>query len=308
MSRRHGMVLRAPLLTRFPWLVHGFSTRLGGVSSLDGPASPRGTDLNLGESAWDTADRVAENRRRFIAALPAARSRLVLQRQIHSDLIRTLDGACAGPEARTSPRSTRTPGTSRTPAGDGLITDRPGLLLGVLTADCLPILLVDARQRMVSALHCGWRGTARHLAEKAVGQLRMLFGSRPGDLWAAIGPGIRDCCYAVGPEVVDEFSSQFTYGESLFVARSRPFTPLETKRSIMILPLRSNFGPRSKEEIYLDLVLANTHQLRDAGIPEEQIATDAPCTHCNPKLFFSHRRDGECSGRMLSVIGIRKRV
>jgi YfiH family protein len=300
------MILRAPLLAQFPWLVHGFSTRIGGISSFDGSRSARATDLNLGHSTWDAATHVAENRRRFVAALPAKGMRLVLQRQIHSDFIRAVNGADAGPQVGTLERVSRASKAARLPAGDGLITGNPAVLLGVLTADCFPVLLVDARQRIVAAAHCGWRGTARRIAEKAVGRMRLLFGSRPEDVFAAIGPGIRACCYTVGPEVVDEFSCQFTYADTLFETRSRPLTPLETKRFIMILPLRSNFGPRSKKETYLDLALANARQLRDAGVPETQIASDGPCTYCNPKLFFSYRRDGERTGRMMSVIGLRK--
>ena len=288
-----GMVLRAPLLAQFPWLVHGFSTRLGGTSSFDPSRSARAaTDLNLGNVAWDSAGKVAENRRRWMACLPANGMDLVLQRQVHSDLIRTVDDAFA---------------QASLPAGDALLTSRPGLLLGVLTADCLPILLVDAKQRVVAALHCGWRGTARRLAQKAVGRMRLLYGSHPDDLWAAIGPGIRSCCYAVGPEVLEAFSCQFPYAESLFVTRARPMTPMETKRSIMVIAFRSNFGPRTRQETHLDLPLANLRQLRDAGIPENQIASEAPCTSCRPELFFSHRRDAGFAGRMMAVVGIRKK-
>lgn len=289
-----GMLLRAPSLAQFPWLVHGFSTRLGGTSSFDPSRSAkRGRDLNLGNLPWDATAKVSENRRRWLACPQTGGMKLVLQRQIHSDLIRTVD---------------RVFRPASLPAGDALITHRPGLLLGVLTADCLPILLVDARQRVVAALHCGWRGTVRRLAEKAVGRMRLLFGSQPEDLWAAIGPGIRSCCYAVGTEVVEQFSSQFPYFEKLFATRSRPFTPLETKRSVMVLSLHSNFGPRTKKETYLDLVLANVRQLRDAGLPQQQIASDAPCTSCHPELFFSHRRDAGRSGRMMGVVGIRKNI
>jgi YfiH family protein len=278
-------------LAQFPWLVHGFSTRLGGTSSFEQTRSARGArDLNLAQAPGDTAKNVSENRRRWLACLQAKGMKLVLQRQVHSDLIRTVDDAF---------------GSSSLPTGDALITCRAGLLLGVLAADCLPILLVDAKQRVVAALHCGWRGTARRLAEKAVGRMRLLFGSRPHDLWAAIGPGIRSCCYAIGPEVTEEFSCQFPYADSLFVTRSRPLTPLETKRSIMILAFRSNFGPRTKQETYLDLPLANLRQLRDAGVPENQIVSDAPCTSCHPELFFSHRRDAGHTGRMMGVVGIK---
>lgn len=286
------MILTAPSLAQFPWLVHGFSTRRGGVSSLDPlPRSGDGSDLNLGQAPWDNAKNVRENRRRFLARLQAADMRLILQRQIHSDLIRVLD---------------RTGFPAPPPTGDGLITNRPGLLLGVLVADCLPILLVDAKQRVVAALHCGWRGTARRLAEKAVGRMRLLFGSRPDDLWAAIGPGIGSCCYAVGPEVVEEFISQFRCADNLLITKTRPPSPLEIKRDIMIHPLRSNFGPRAKKEIYLDLLRANVRQLQDAGVRARQIHSSALCTSCQPELFFSHRRDAGRTGRMIGVVGMRE--
>jgi hypothetical protein len=285
------MILTAPPLAQFSWLVHGFSTRRGGVSSFDSLiSSGDGRDLNLGQVPGDHRKNVLENRRRLLARLKAKGMRLILQRQIHSDLIRVLDGA----EFPSLP-----------PAGDALITDRPGLLLGVLVADCLPILLVDARQRVVAAIHCGWRGTARRLAEKGVGRMRLLYGSRSEDLWAAIGPGIGSCCYAVGPEVVEEFTCQFSYAETLLATRIRPLSPLELKRDIMVHPLRSNFGPRVKKESCLDLPRANLQQLRDASVPARQIWSASLCTSCHPELFFSHRRDAGHTGRMLGVVGIR---
>ena len=344
------MILTAPLLAQFPWLFHGFSTRRGGVSSFDSPgdspgdsvhSSGDGADLNLGHLPWDNRKNVLENRRRLLARLAAKDMQLVLQRQIHSDLIRVLDDVGTGlqacpacPERRRRKRSRRACTTTGKPAlpvlsavegsevegnacltgaavpappaaGDGLMTHRPGLLLGVLVADCLPILLVDAKQRVVAALHCGWRGTVRRLAEKAIGRMRLLFGSRPEDLWAAIGPGIGACCYAVGPEVAEEFTSQFRYGEQLLITKSRPLSPLEIKRAVMVQPLRSNFGPREKKEIHLDLPRANGQQLRDAGVPTRQIYSASLCTSCHPELFFSHRRDGGRTGRMMGAVGIR---
>ena len=287
-------ILRAALLARFPWLAHGFSTRLGGDSSfVPSRAAGSSGDLNLGHVAWDAAGKVSENRRRWLARLRATGMQLVLQRQVHSDLIRTVD---------------HTHRSGSLPKGDGLITRQPGLLLGILSADCLPILVVDARQRVVTALHCGWRGTARRLAQKAVGRMQLMFGSQPADLRAAIGPGIRSCCYVVGAEVLDEFAGQFQYAGSLFRTRSRPLTPLETKHSVMIQPFRFGPGPRMKKETCLDLTLANVRQLRDAGVPENQIASEAPCTSCHPELFFSHRRDNGYTGRMMAVVGIRKKA
>lgn len=287
------MILTAPSLAQFPWLVHGFSTRRGGVSSFlrSSQSASDDADLNLGEVSWDSAENVLENRLRLLTWLKAEAMTLVVQRQIHSDLMRVLDDG----QFPTPP-----------PAGDGLITNRPGLLLAVLVADCLPILLVDAKQRVVAALHCGWRGTARRLAEKAVGRMRMEFGSRPEDLWAAIGPGIRACCYSIGPEVVEEFTSQFSYASKLFVSRPHRPNPVGSQLLWRSQPLRGSSTLSIPSNVYLDLTQANVHQLRDAGIPAKQIDSKAPCASCHPELFFSHRRDGGRTGRMMGLIGIRR--
>ena len=304
------MVLTAPSLAQFPWLVHGFSTRRGGVSSfLRSSHSARDdADLNLGKVSWDSAENVLENRRRLLARLEAKNMTLVVQRQIHSDLIRVLDDVGTGLQACTATGKNACPtGPTPPPAGDGLMTSRPGLLLAVLIADCLPILLVDAKQRVVVALHCGWRGTMRRLAEKAVGRMRMVFGSRPEDLWAAIGPGIRECCYSVGADVVEEFTSQFSYAAKLFVTRPRRPSPAEKKHLLWLEPFRGSSALPMRSDVHLDLTQANVQQLRDAGIPAKQIDSEAPCVSCHPELFFSHRRDGGRTGRMMGVIGIREK-
>ncbi len=282
-------ILQAPLLAQFPWLVHGFSTRRGGVSTV--PPSRKGAELNLGTVQWDRAENVRENRLRLLASLDAPEMKLKVLRQIHSDLIRIVD------------QHSFPPGPP--PAGDGLLTSRPGFLLAVLVADCLPILLLDARQRIVAALHCGWRGTARRLAQKGAGILQHRCGSRAKDLWAAIGPGIRACCYQVGPDVVEEFQSQFHYADRLILHRTHVLSPLEIKRSLLTVHSPIGFGPNRKQDFYLDLVAANVWQLREAGVPASQIGAEGPCTNCHPEMLFSHRRDAARAGRMMGVIGIR---
>ena len=125
---------------------------------------------------------------------------LVTLRQIHSSLIR-----------RVSAKDVGLNGMPAVLKGDGLMTDEPGVLLGIQTADCIPILVADRKKRAVAAFHAGWRGTLARIVENGVGRMRLEFGSRPEHLIASIGPGIGQCCYAVGEEVRQQFESQFIY-------------------------------------------------------------------------------------------------
>jgi YfiH family protein len=184
------------------------------------------------------------------------------------------------------------------------MTDELGLLLGIQTADCIPVLVADRKRRVVAAFHAGWRGTVKRIVESGVGRMRLEFGSRPEDLIAAIGPGVGVCCYAVGEEVLSSFESQFTYASQLFrevddadeVRRKYPMLFL-TQRA----PGHSNIGPG----LHVDLVEANRRQLLDAGLKPASIYFTGGCTGCQPELFFSHRASKGHAGRMMSVIGIR---
>ena len=139
----------------------------------------------------------------FAEAVTAnAATPLISLRQFHSNRIVQAAGADA---ARKQPHK-----------ADGQITDEPGFLLAIQTADCIPVLVADRKQRVVAAFHAGWRGTVKRIVESGVGRMRLAFGSHPEDLIAAIGPGIGLCCYAVGEEVLSEFESQFSYARELF--------------------------------------------------------------------------------------------
>src|SRR5882724_3914267 len=193
-SSRGLQLLQIPAFSKLPWLVHGFSTKPGGVSTQDGQKL-----LNLGFTDWDTKENVLENRRRFQSALGATDLKLISLKQIHSDVIHLFDAAPA-----------------EVCQGDASITNRPGLLLAVQTADCVPILLVDPKKRAVAAVHAGWRGTLARIVVKAIGQMQMHFKSKPADLLAAIGPSIGGCCYEVGTEVATQFLSQFAEAPEWF--------------------------------------------------------------------------------------------
>jgi len=287
-------ILRAKNLTALPWLLHGFSTRGGGSSRAYGKG-----DLNLGFTKDDSRAAVERNREAFLNALGAVprkslRQRrsaprpLVTLRQIHSDIIHSVDSVPSDPLA-----------------GDGLITAAPGLLLAIQTADCLPVILVDAKHRAVGVFHAGWRGTVQRIVEKGVGEMVRCFGSRPRDLKAAIGPGIQGCCYEVGEEVRTKFESQFEYAASLF-REVKESDPVREKYPLLFLTARAPGHGELPPKLFLDLVEANRRQLLAAGVPAKNIEASAPCTNCHTDLLFSYRGEHGKTGRMLAVAGIRE--
>ena len=151
--------------------------------------------------------------------------------------------------------------------GDALLENTPGAVVAVRTADCIPVLLVDERLRAVAAVHAGWRGTVACIVQRAVESMRERFGTSPANLHAAIGPGIGQCCYEVGPEVAAQFGGQ--------------------------------------GRTHIDLAGANRRQLVEAGVTPGRIYASNLCTMCRPEDFHSFRRDGEAAGRLFSFAGIR---
>lgn len=246
-------ILRVPSWTSERWLLHGFSTR--------------GVDLNLAYSSSGSAERVSRNRSRYFDAIApsgsAASCGLVTLKQMHSSITRRVGRADVAERASMW--------------GDGLMTDEPGVLLGIQTADCLPVLIADTKRRAVAAFHAGWRGTLKGVVEQGVGSMREEFGSDPKDLMAAIGPGIGSCCFAVGAEVRKLFAARFSYAEELFIAG---------------------------EALRMDLVEANRRQLLAAGLSPETIFAMRECTSCRTDRYFSYRAEGGKTGRMMAVIGI----
>jgi polyphenol oxidase len=241
---------------------NAFSTRLGGVSPL-----PDGA-LSLGNFRQDERENVIENRRRFLDALDAADWTLVTAKQIHSADVRSVDGL---EDARSEPRE-----------GDALTSDTPRVLLAVQTADCLPVLIADERSGAFSAAHAGWRGTLACIVARTVERMQQLYGSRPQDLRAALGPAISAAVFEVGPETLSQFKDKFDYAEDLI----------------------SNARPDGKA--HLNLNLANIRQLIDCGVREDRIYDSALCTWLRNDLFFSYRRERgheKPVGRLMGVIG-----
>ena len=279
-------LLRSEKLGSLAWLAHAFSTRHGGVSRVYG-----GNALNLGFTQQDSRAAVERNRELFLKELGVANGRrswpLVTLRQIHSDLIHRVDGMPEQPLA-----------------GDGLITDTPGLVVAVQTADCVPIILADRKRRAVGVFHAGWRGTVKRIAEKGVGEMRKHFKSDPRNLVAAIGPGVQGCCYEVGEEVRIKFEAQFAYASSLF-REVKESDPVREKYPLLFLTARAPGHGELPAKLFLDLVESNRRQLRDAGVLAKNIDAIGPCTACHTELLFSFRAEKGVTGRLMGAAGIR---
>jgi polyphenol oxidase len=267
-----GLVVQIPGWKEMGWLRHGFSTRSGGVSTVYDAKGLDG-DLNTGWTAADDPANVAENRRRLIAAVGGGAAALVTVRQVHSARSLVVPEEVSGffkDEGRAALEA------------DGLMTKVPGVLLGIQTADCVPVLVADIRLRVVAGFHAGWRGTVAGIVETGIAQMRAEYGSRPEDLVAAVGPSIGACCYSVGDEVRAAFAGGFSYAEELFESRG--------------------------EGLFLDLWEANRRQLLEAGVPESGISVVGECSGCaglpGRRRYFSHRCENGFTGRMMSVIGV----
>jgi YfiH family protein len=284
-------LLQSPDLKRVPWFVHGFTTRPGGFTTSYG-----GRTLNLGFTKDDLRPIVERNRKQALFAIGAVSNSkpwpLITLRQIHSDIIHVV--------------------RSRKPAllkqthfvGDGLVTDLPRLALGILTADCFPVLLVDTKKKAVGAFHAGWRGTVKRIVEKGVGIMRLEFGSRPEDIHAAIGPGIQQCSFEVGEEVEEAFHTQFAYAAELFHTVQESDAVRE-RYPMLFMNQRAPGHGDPCIKVHLDLRKANRRQLLAAGVPEANITALKDCTVCQPRKFFSHRGERGKTGRQMAIVGIK---
>lgn len=220
----------------------------------------------FGGSRWKEPD--------LLAFAATKDMRPVIMQQLHSDIVHRLDEAPGG-----------------TLEGDALMTNVPGLLLVIRTADCLPVLLLDEANRAVAAVHCGWRGTESRLLAKAVKAMSRAYGSRPGDMLAALGPCIGAACYEVGPEVRDAFL-RAGFPPTVFVERGH---------------LPAIQVPDLKKKYLLDLKAANRRLLDGLGFRRANVFDAGPaCTHCEPRLL-SYRRNSADPRRMYNFIGLTRR-
>ena len=267
----NGVVFLASPLLSGDGVRHGFSTRLGGVSQghLASMNLRFESDILDPENRDPEIGRVRTNYRLLCEALGMDRERVVLSRQVHQDTVRVVTEADAG-KGLSRPRDYD--------GADGLVTDVPGLPLFVFSADCITVLLHDPVRRAVGAVHAGWRGTALGIVKKAVETMTAAYGTDPGDLRAAIGPGIGPCCFETHGDVPEALLAGM--GEE-----ARPF-----------------IAPHGAEKFRVDLKGVNRRWLELAGV--ERIEVCDLCTACRGDLFWSHRRLGSRRGVQVSAIAL----
>ncbi len=241
-----------PELAKFQWIQHAFLTRRGGVSL------PPYDSLNLSDKNGDREEFVSTNKEIIAKTFGFDSSRLTLTNQIHRDQILLLEKS--------------TPALPSPLEYDALITNFPNIYLGIQTADCLPILVVDQKKKVIAAIHAGRQGTALHITPKVLRRMKAEIGCTFKDLLINMGPSIGPCCYEID--------------ERVFQSEWEPFSTLRGAGKWMV-----------------DLARVNIGQMKREGIQEEQIFWINLCTHCHGNLFFSYRKEGR-TGRQLSFIGI----
>jgi len=273
----------------YPFITHAFCTRRGGVS--EGAFA----SLNMSLKEGDTDENISKNWDMVAAAFGVSRRNFFQVHQVHGDRILTIDDA----ESQTF--------DSQNLDYDAIITNRPGMALCMKTADCVPVLMVDTEKRIVAAVHAGWRGSALNISGKVLRLLSERYGTRPQDVQAAIGPAIGACCYEVDATVYEAMESH--------PARDEIFTPRSESGSGAESGSKSDMGTKTgmntetwtgmgKEmaKWKLNLSLANRYQLQELGVPGENIHDADLCTSCASELFYSHRKEGGITGRLLNFI------
>jgi YfiH family protein len=246
--------------------VNGFSTRLGGVSDM--PANA----LSLAGFHDDAAENILENRRRFLKLFPGEWA-LAGCWQVHGADVRVVQTVADAKPAENT--------LGETVYCDVIVSAAKGVLAGVKTADCVPVLIGDPATRAFAAVHAGWRGTLAEAVIAGVERLAKEYDARPENLRVAIGASAGPCCYEIGSEVIEAFTNKFSYGRKLF-------TPTRPGHALV------------------DLLTANREQLISTGVKPERIHTAPICTMCRTDLFFSYRKEKSIHGkvgRLMAVVG-----
>ncbi|MBI1921286.1 MAG: peptidoglycan editing factor PgeF [Geobacter sp.] len=251
--------LSPKLFDRAEISAHGFTTRHEGVSR------PPFNSLNLGINTLDAPHSVEGNRSILARAFGGSVENLVTVKQVHGVDLLAIDSP--NPDYSHFLKL----------ECDGIVTNQPGVMIGITVADCVPVLLLDPKNRVAAVLHAGWKGTAGRICRKGVDAMRDMFGSNPADILAAIGPAIGPCCYEVDAPVMDEFKRNALGFDAFAVERGE-----------------GKWG--------LDLSLANKVQLLESGLSEKNIETADACVSCEKNLYFSYRREKGETGRQMGFI------
>lgn len=254
-----------PLLERTNVVKHGFSTRLGGVSTGDCAT------MNISTTRGDAPEAVEENKRRLAGALGVKVEDFTFTYQTHTTNVAVV---------REEDRGTRFMET------DGMITNVPGICLVTFYADCVPLYLVDPVKKVIGLSHSGWRGTVHKMGKVTVEKMTAVYGTNPADVVAAVGPSICQDCYEVSEDVIAEFRDSFEecHWQQLFYQKEEQ---------------------REAGKYQLNLWKANELVLKEAGIPKDQIAVTNLCTHCNPDVLFSHRATGGKRGNLSAFLALK---
>ena len=260
-----------PVLTAWniPGLVHAFCGRIGGVST--GPFA----SFNLAQWVGDDPGAVIENWRRFDAAYPNLR--IVRLAQVHGKLVHVIDSAHRFEQPDGAATVSGGLHDLERREGDGLVTATPGIALGIFTADCVPVLMVDSARRIAAALHAGWRGTLAGIAGEGV-RAMVALGAQPGAIRAALGPSIGPCCFEVDARLAADFA-------------------------LRIPAARTHTRAGKPGKAYLDLRAIIRDQLELEGLAVSSIVNLGPCTRCANDRYFSRRAAGTTSGLQMSFIG-----
>ncbi len=262
-----------PVLSELPYICHGFSTRLGGVS--EGIFE----SMNLGNQAAgyeDDPEKVRMNFERIAAEIGIDPHSIVISQQVHKTNIRLVTEADRGKGLYLPKDYSEI---------DGLITDRPGVTLVTKYADCVPLFFVDPKKRAIGLTHSGWRGTVAKIGRNTVEEMRKHFGCEPEQLLAVIGPSICGSCYEVSEEVAEAFRDAFAgngYNRNKILTKN------------------------DSGSYQLDLWEANREILMEAGLKEHQIHVSGVCTACNSDLLFSHRRTGGKRGSLAAFLALKE--
>lgn len=255
-------LLTYPLLEKTGIVTHGFTTRMGGVSKGDC------STMNISTTRGDAPEAIEENRKRLARALGVKVEDFTYTHQTHTTNVAVV---------REEDRGKRFMET------DGMVTNVPEICLVTFYADCVPLYFVDPVHKAIGLSHSGWRGTVGRMGQVTLEKMKEVYGTRPEDIYAAIGPSICQDCYEVSGDVIEEFQKSF----------SKSVWP-------------QLFYKKENGKYQLNLWKANQLVLTEAGVTEQKIAVTNLCTHCNPEILFSHRSTGVRRGNLSALLAIKR--